>query len=131
MPTFQRWLEQHHACAEARAWVGDKDAAEAWALCDRPDWMLWLLDAAGVDYEEAVASARRAYAEAVALARRAYDEAAAPAELAYEEAVASARRAYAEAVALARRAYDEAAAPAELAYVDGIRRAYPCCPVEV
>ena len=35
-------LERLRACAEARKWVEGKTLAEAWAKCDRGDWMLWL-----------------------------------------------------------------------------------------
>ena len=30
------------ACGEAREWVGARTLEQAWAECERPDWMLWL-----------------------------------------------------------------------------------------
>jgi hypothetical protein len=40
--TLQQRLENLNACSEARQWVGDKSLPEAWATCERPDWVLWL-----------------------------------------------------------------------------------------
>jgi hypothetical protein len=36
-------LKMLGACREAVAWVGDMRLAEAWAVCERPDWMAWLV----------------------------------------------------------------------------------------
>ena len=36
-------LKQIHACNEAIDWVGEGTIAEAWAECERADWMLWLI----------------------------------------------------------------------------------------
>jgi len=41
--TFREQLVAMDACAEAVEWVGDKTLAEAWATCERADWMLWLV----------------------------------------------------------------------------------------
>jgi len=41
--TFREQLVEMDACAEAVEWVGDKTLAEAWATCERADWMLWLV----------------------------------------------------------------------------------------
>ena len=30
-----------NACADAVEWVGDKSFEQAWASCERGDWMLW------------------------------------------------------------------------------------------
>ncbi len=42
-----KWLtqiENMNACPEAVQWANDYDSLEeAWAACDRGDWMLWLL----------------------------------------------------------------------------------------
>lgn len=35
------------ACSDARKWVGRKSLRVAWATCDRPDWMMWLVRAVG------------------------------------------------------------------------------------
>jgi hypothetical protein len=35
-------LKDLHACDDAIKWVGDKELPEAWATCERGDWMLWL-----------------------------------------------------------------------------------------
>ena len=41
--TFREYLVSLDACAESVEWVGDKTLAEAWATCERADWMLWLV----------------------------------------------------------------------------------------
>jgi len=41
--TFRKRLIEMGACSEAVDWVGDKTLAEAWATCERADWMLWLV----------------------------------------------------------------------------------------
>jgi hypothetical protein len=44
------------ACHEAVAWVGDRDAATAWAESQRGDWMLWLIRrVGGVEHKTLVA----------------------------------------------------------------------------
>lgn len=35
-------LAEMGACREAVAWVGTRTLTEAWAQCERADWMLWL-----------------------------------------------------------------------------------------
>ena len=40
--TLARQLRALDACAEAIAWVGDRDLPTAWAECQRGDWLLWL-----------------------------------------------------------------------------------------
>ena len=35
-------LRELDACAEGVQWVNDKTLEEAWAICHRGDWMLWL-----------------------------------------------------------------------------------------
>ena len=41
-----RHLVALDACDEAREWVATQpDAATAWAVCPRPDWLMWLLGA--------------------------------------------------------------------------------------
>lgn len=42
--TFSDWLMAHDACSEARAFVGEKTLKQAWAQCNRPDRMFWLLN---------------------------------------------------------------------------------------
>lgn len=54
---FQRWLETHNACLEARMWVGDKTFAQAWDGCDRPDWMFWVVGAHGRNQRATVLAA--------------------------------------------------------------------------
>lgn len=41
---FVRWLADHDACSASRIWVRDHAYSEdeAWAHCERGDWMLWL-----------------------------------------------------------------------------------------
>jgi hypothetical protein len=86
---FQHTLATLDACDEARAWVGEKALAEAWAQCERVDWLHWLTTAA---------------------AQRQYDEATAPAQRQYDEATAAARCQLQEARDAAWRQYDEARA---------------------
>jgi hypothetical protein len=40
---FAALLRKLKACEEARVWAKGKTLAEAWATCERADWMLWLL----------------------------------------------------------------------------------------
>ena len=49
MHTLKQYLTDIGACKEAKMWVGDKSLAEAWATCQRGDWMLWLAKRACVD----------------------------------------------------------------------------------
>jgi len=35
-------LESLTACEEAIRWYNDKDSKEAWAICERGDWLLWI-----------------------------------------------------------------------------------------
>lgn len=39
---FGRLLERLGACIPAKIWAHGKSAAEVWATCEHPDWMLWL-----------------------------------------------------------------------------------------
>lgn len=45
MTPTQKYLESLDACAEAREWVGERSLQEAWDVCERVDWMRWLLRA--------------------------------------------------------------------------------------
>jgi hypothetical protein len=47
--TLSEKLTKMEACQEAIEWVGDKTLDEAWAQCERGDWMLWLAQESGVD----------------------------------------------------------------------------------
>jgi hypothetical protein len=47
--TFAQELIKLDACKDAIAWVGDKTQSEAWATCQRGDWMLWLAVKKNVD----------------------------------------------------------------------------------
>ena len=44
---MKKWIKpinEMGACSEAIKWLGDYDnLADAWAVCERGDWMLWLL----------------------------------------------------------------------------------------
>jgi len=44
---LSRTLRRLGACEEARDWAQGKNLATAWVTCNRPDWMLWLLDEVG------------------------------------------------------------------------------------
>jgi hypothetical protein len=37
------------ACVEARTWVGDRTVEQAWAECERGDWLIWILARTGRD----------------------------------------------------------------------------------
>jgi hypothetical protein len=39
--TFKEQLENINACEEALNWLGNKTLQEAFATCERADWMLW------------------------------------------------------------------------------------------
>jgi hypothetical protein len=39
---FAEQLQAMKACSEALEWVAEKSLEEAWATCERLDWMLWL-----------------------------------------------------------------------------------------
>jgi hypothetical protein len=38
---FKQHLQAIGACADAREWVGDRTAKQAWDECLRADWLLW------------------------------------------------------------------------------------------
>ena len=46
---FSKQLEDLSACSEAVVWVGEKTLEQAWAECNRGDWMLWLAQKSNVD----------------------------------------------------------------------------------
>jgi hypothetical protein len=46
---FKDELKAIGACEKALEWVGDRSLEEAWAECDRGDWMLWYLSKTGYD----------------------------------------------------------------------------------
>lgn len=49
MTILDRMLVKHCACAEAREWAKPyKTLSDAWAACERGDWMLWLAAQAGL-----------------------------------------------------------------------------------
>ena len=111
---MQTILERLGACADAREWVGDRTLDQAWAECERPDWMLWL-------------HARSASADAGAYSALAKKWAAAAAWAAAWAAGASAE-AWAWAAAAAAGASAEAGAAELSRQCDDIRAAM-CCPV--
>jgi len=39
---FKEFLESIDACEPALEWVGDRTAEQAWAECERADWLMWL-----------------------------------------------------------------------------------------
>jgi len=40
---FSEYLRSIKACKAALEWVDEKSLEEAWATCERPDWMFWLV----------------------------------------------------------------------------------------
>ena len=129
---MQTILERLGACADAREWVGDRTLDQAWAECERPDWMLWLharsasADAGAYSAlaKKWAAAAAEAWAAAWAAGASAEAWAAACAAAAWAWAAAAAAGASAEAWAAAA----EAGAAELYRQCDDIRAAL-CCPV--
>ena len=78
---LQQQLTAIHACSQAITWVGSRDLKTAWAECQNPEWMTWLIaqtsswtPALRKAYEEGKAQLQKAYAEGMAPLRKAYDE---------------------------------------------------------
>jgi len=42
--TFDEFLTRHEACGEAITWKGNRDFVATWNECQRPEWMLWILE---------------------------------------------------------------------------------------
>jgi hypothetical protein len=42
-------LAKHHACSEARIWIGERTFEQAYNECPRGDWLLWLFDKTNPD----------------------------------------------------------------------------------
>jgi len=38
---LRQFLTSRDACQSAIDWLGDRDSAQMWAECERPDWLLW------------------------------------------------------------------------------------------
>ena len=38
---LRAFLTARSACRDALEWLGDRDSAQMWADCQRPDWLLW------------------------------------------------------------------------------------------
>ena len=49
LPVHQ-WLTDKKACQSALNWVGTRTLKQAWADCEDPQWMLWLLE--HLDYKD-------------------------------------------------------------------------------
>ena len=139
-------LKRLGACAEAREWVGSRTLAEAWAECERPDWLLWLharsesADAAGyavlagkwaaLARASAADAGKRAAAWAEWAERAAWAEWAERAEAAAERAAAAWGKQAAMDANLARVwATDEWAVNESRARQCNDIRAALCCPV--
>ena len=116
---MQTILERLGACADAREWVGDRTLDQAWAECERPDWMLWLHARSGSADAAAYAALARKWAEAT--------WAASAAEAAASAAWAAAAAAWAAAWAAEAEAAAWAAAE-RVRQCDEVRAAL-CCPV--
>src|SRR5690554_5084217 len=55
---YPDWLKQFEPCEDAFAWSFPFDTLEAaWAKCNRPDWMLWLLERLGIPANDAAYAA--------------------------------------------------------------------------
>ena len=53
--TFADQLRKMNACPEAIVWVGDRTLQQAWAECERGDWMAWLTFELRLDSHRAAA----------------------------------------------------------------------------
>ena len=49
---FRDQLKAMGACSEAVAWVDNRTLEQAWAECERSQWMLWLLRKSRIDTSE-------------------------------------------------------------------------------
>ena len=108
---FLDWLKEHGACSEAVEWVESmpkQTPSYLWKNCPNGDWMLWVHEKAGTDFEVLVPvvynCANRAMKHAgvdtvVIVDSVTAAEAAEAAELAWAEAVEAAESAWEEAVA--------------------------------
>jgi hypothetical protein len=90
-------LQDLGACPEAVAWAANYSTlAEAWANCERGDWMAWLCERLCVpisaEYYRADAAAWAEYRRAAESAWAEYERARAPARAEYERATAAALR---------------------------------------
>ena len=59
MTTFQEELRQLGACHEASEWVGERTREQAWADCERVDWLLWYAVRVGATRQQVVTCACR------------------------------------------------------------------------
>ena len=57
MANHQGLLERLGACREAADWYDGRDSEQAWAECERGDWMLWVAGKLNVDRKVLVAAA--------------------------------------------------------------------------
>ena len=57
MSTMKQRLISLGACREAIDWIGDRTLAQAWAECERGDWLLWYAAQSGVDILQVVRAA--------------------------------------------------------------------------
>ena len=48
---YTKLLASFRPCADAVEWYDDRDSEQAWAECDRGDWMLWIAKRLGVDWK--------------------------------------------------------------------------------
>ena len=46
---FQTYLASVGACPDAKVWAAQRSAREAWAECERADWLLWWAATAEID----------------------------------------------------------------------------------
>jgi hypothetical protein len=51
------FLKKNHACRESLKWLEGRDLTQAWAECERGDWLLWLAATAGIDRKRLVMAA--------------------------------------------------------------------------
>jgi len=51
------FLRKNHACRESLKWLEGRDLTQAWAECERGDWLLWHAAKAGIDRKRLVMAA--------------------------------------------------------------------------
>jgi len=49
--SLRKKLLNINACEEGMKWLADQTAEDAWATCQRSDWMLWIASRCGVDLQ--------------------------------------------------------------------------------
>jgi len=121
--TLRDQLVAIRACSDAVEWVGTRTIEQAWAECERGDWMLWLAGRIDIDRKLLVSAACACAEPALAFVRAGEDRPRLAIEVARAWCVGTAtlddvRAADAAADAAAYAAYAAAYAAADAAAAD-------------